>query len=101
MNIFSTEIRVPEIEMSAKDMSSEQSCTVTDMKKEDCDRMGAKTRCMTKRRGGQVTLDRIKGLDSAVMKHFMIHSNLHYTQNLNRSYNTAIQCKIFNLIDSI
>lgn len=80
MNIFSIEIRVLEIEMSAKDMSSEQSCTVTDMKKEDCDRMGAKTRCMTKRRGGQVTLDRIKGLGSAVMKHFMIHCDtLTYT----------------------
>lgn len=35
--------------------------------------MGAKTRCMTKRRGGQVTLDRIKDLDSALMKNFMIH----------------------------
>lgn len=31
--------------------------------------------CVTNRRGGQVTLDRIKGLDSAVMKNFMIHSD--------------------------
>lgn len=34
MSIFSIEIRVLEIEMAAKDVSSQQSCTVTDVKKE-------------------------------------------------------------------
>lgn len=92
MSIFSIEIRGLEREMSAKDVSSEQSCTVTDMKKEGSDRSGARTRCLTKKRGGQVTSDRIKGLGSAVMKNFMIHCDTvtYAARNLNRSYKTAI-----------
>lgn len=35
LSIFGIEIRVLEIKMAAKNVSSEQSCTVTDMKKEN------------------------------------------------------------------
>lgn len=42
--IFSSEIRVLEIEMAAEDVSSERSCTVTDVRREECDRLAANTR---------------------------------------------------------
>lgn len=44
MSIFSIQIRVPEIEMAAKDVSSERSCAVIDVRREECDRLGANTR---------------------------------------------------------